>query len=129
MTLTVLLFCIYIFLSFDTSICSTLPFPPLKTSNLVLVSVSLTFQQTQHGMSHFIAYLMTILLLIGMVFMIILEIFHGRISLNSVFLLLVVNFVSGPRLTLMYVSLIVNIRSDLILISMLFSCLCCCHSS
>ena len=43
MTLTVLLFCIYIFLSFDTSICSTLPFPPLKTSNLVLVSVSIDF--------------------------------------------------------------------------------------
>ena len=36
--------------------------------------------------------------------------FHGRISLNLVLLLLLVNFVSGFRLELMYVSLIENIR-------------------
>ena len=35
--------------------------------------------------------------------------FHGRISLNSVLLLLLVNFVSGFRLELMYISLIENI--------------------
>ena len=35
------------------------------------------------------------------------------ISLNSVLLLLLVNFVSGFRLKLMYISLIVNIRSSL----------------
>ena len=39
---------------------------------------------------------------------------HGRISLNLVFLLLLVNFVSGFRLELMYISLIENIRSSLI---------------
>ena len=39
--------------------------------------------------------------------------FHGRISLNSVPLLLLVNFVSGFRLELMYISLIVSIRSNL----------------
>ena len=39
--------------------------------------------------------------------------FHGRISLNSVLLLLLVNFVSGFRLELMYVSLMVSIRSNL----------------
>ena len=33
---------------------------------------------------------------------------HGRISLNSVFLLLLVNFVSGFRLELVYISLIVK---------------------
>ena len=39
---------------------------------------------------------MTILMLIGMVFVIIWEMFHGRISLNSVLLLLLLlNFVSG----------------------------------
>ena len=38
--------------------------------------------------------------------------FHGRISLNSVLLLLLVNFVSGFRLELMYISLIVSIRSS-----------------
>ena len=39
--------------------------------------------------------------------------FHGRISLNSVLLLLLVNFVSGFRLELRYISLIENIRSSL----------------
>ena len=53
--------------------------------------------------------------------------FHGRIILNSVLLLLLVNFVSGLRLELMYISHIVSIRSSLI--SMVFSCLYCCHSS
>ena len=50
-------------------------------------------------MPHFIAELMTILVLIGMVFVIIWEIFHGRISLNSK-LLLLVSFASGLRLTI-----------------------------
>ena len=49
-----------------------------KTQNLKSIFLTLflsqfllTFQQPQHEMPHFIAYLMTILLLIGMVFMII----------------------------------------------------------
>ena len=54
---------------------------------------------------------MTILVLIRTVFVIIWGIFHGRISLNSVLLLLLVNFMSGFRLELMYISVIVNIRS------------------
>ena len=41
------------------------------------------------------------------------EICQGRISLNSVPLLLHVNFLSGFRLELMYISLIVSIRSNL----------------
>ena len=41
---------------------------------------------------------MTILVLIGMVFAIMREMFHERISLNSVLLLLLVNFVNGFRL-------------------------------
>ena len=53
--------------------------------------------------------------------------FHWRISLNSVLLLLLVNFVSRFRLELMYISLIVSIRSNLP--SMVISSLCCCHSS
>ena len=56
---------------------------------------------------------MTILMLIGTVSMIIWEVFHGRISLNSVLLLLLVNFVSGFRLELMYISLLVSISSSL----------------
>ena len=39
--------------------------------------------------------------------------FHGRISLNLVLLLLLVNFVSGFRLELMYISLIEKIWSSL----------------
>ena len=46
---------------------------------------------------------MTILVLIGTVFVIICEMFHGRISLNSVLVLLLVNFVSGFRLKLMHI--------------------------
>ena len=56
---------------------------------------------------------MNILVLIGTVFVIILEMFHGSISLNSVLLLLLVNFVGRFRLELMYISLIVSIRSSL----------------
>ena len=56
---------------------------------------------------------MTILVLIGMVFVISLEMFHGKMSLNSVLLLMLVNFVSRFRLELIYISLIVNIRSSL----------------
>ena len=64
-------------------------------------------------MSYFTAWFMTILVLIGIVFVIIWEMFHGRISLNLVLLLLLVNFGSGVRLALMYISLIVSIRSGL----------------
>ena len=49
---------------------------------------------------------MTILMPIGTVFV-------GRIFLNSVLLLLLVNFVSGVRLKLMYISFIKYIRSSL----------------
>ena len=38
---------------------------------------------------------------------------HGRISLRSVLLLLLVNFMSGFRLELIYISLMENIRSSL----------------
>ena len=55
-------------------------------------------------MPHFIMWLMTILVLIGIVFVI--------IYLGSVLLLLLVNFVSGFRLEL-YISLIESIRSNL----------------
>ena len=51
----------------------------------------------------------------GMLFMIIWDMFHRRISLSSVLLLQLLNFVSGFRLELMYISLIVNaiIKSSL----------------
>ena len=46
---------------------------------------------------------MAILLLIGMVFVIIWEMFHGRIYLNSVLLLLLVKFVSESSLELIHI--------------------------
>ena len=39
--------------------------------------------------------------------------FHGRTSLNTVVLLLLGNFVSGFMLKLMYISLVISIRSNL----------------
>ena len=72
-----------------------------------------TFHHIHDGIPCFIALLMTILMLIEKVFVIIWEMFYGRISLNSVLLLLLANFVSGLRLELMYISLIRSIRSSL----------------
>ena len=56
---------------------------------------------------------MTNIVLIGTAFVIIQEMLHERISLSSVLLLLPVNFVSWFNLALMYISLIVSIRSSL----------------
>ena len=67
----------------------------------------------QNGMPGFIAKLMTILVLIKMVFVIFWDMRHGMMSLNSVLLLLLVNFVNGFRLELMYISFIESIRSSL----------------
>ena len=78
--------------------------------------------------SLFITQLLTILLLIRMVFVVNWEIFHGRISLNLVFLLLLLTFVSRSSLKLMLITPIVNIGSSSF-IFMVFSCLRHCHSS
>ena len=79
----------------------------------MLTLFPLTFHHIYNGMPHFIALLMNILVLIKTVLVIILEIFHGMMSLNSVLLLQLVNFVSGFRLELMYISLIESVRSSL----------------
>ena len=88
--LTVLLFWIYLLL--DTSICSTMVFPPFGNSKHVIVSVSIDFSSYSYLMPYFIKLLMTNLVLSGMVFMIIWEMFHGMVSLDSVLLLLLVIF-------------------------------------
>ena len=77
-------------------------------------SVSIDFPSYSQWDPCFITLLKTILILIGAIVIIIREMLHGRISSNTVFLLLLVNFVSGFRLGLMYISLIENIRSSLI---------------
>ena len=110
--LTVLLFWIYLFL---LMLVFVLQWLSLYWEILTewLSQFPLNFCQTPREMPCFIALLMTILVLIGTVFVIIWEMFHGTISLNLVLLLLLVNFVSGFRFELMYISLIINIRSSL----------------
>ena len=56
------------FLSSDANICFTMAFPPLGNYDHVVVSVSI---DSHNGMHCFIALHMTILVLIGMVFLII----------------------------------------------------------
>ena len=60
-----------LFLSSDTSICSTVAFPPLGNPDHVIISVSTDFPSYSQRMPHFIVLLMTILVLIGMLFVII----------------------------------------------------------
>ena len=94
---------------------------------MLMSQFPLMFYHIYNGMPFFITYLMTILVMIGIVFMIILGMFHERISVNSVLLLLPVNFVSGFRLELE--NLTSKVSGQASVISMFFSCLCCCHSS
>ena len=89
-----------LFLSSDASICSKMAFPPLGSSDHVVISVSIDFPSNSQwdDSFHCIAYDYS---------------FRRRISLNLVLLLLLVSFVSGFRLELMYIYLIENIRSNL----------------
>ena len=102
-----------LFISSNTSICSTMGFPPLGNSDHVVVSVFIDFPSNSQRDApiHHIAY----------------DCYHADwngfrdhlryitwgISLSSVLLLLLVNFVSGFRLKLMYIFIFVNIRSSL----------------
>ena len=110
--LTVLLFCIYFFL---LTLVFVLQWLSLHQQILIMLmpQFPLTFHHNHNGIPHCIAMLMATFVLIGMVFMIIWEMFHWMISLNSVLLLLLVNFVSGFRLESMYICLLESIRSSL----------------
>ena len=105
--------CSFRFLSSDSIICSTMAFPLFGNFDHVVGSFSKDFpsNSTRDTFFHHITYDFS-----GAdwdsLFMIIWEMFHGRISSNSVLLLLLVNFVRGFRLELMYIFLIVNIRSN-----------------
>ena len=84
-----------------------------ETLIILLPQFPLNFHQTQNEIPCFIAQLLTILALIGGVLRDNLrDVPQGTYLFNSVFLLLV-NFLSGFRLGLMYISFIVNIRSSL----------------
>ena len=82
------------------SICSTMAFIALGNSDHVVVS------KNNRGLPSFIV--SSILVLIRTVLGVIWEMFHRKISLNSVLLLLLVNFVSGLMLEWTYASLIVT---------------------
>ena len=101
-----------LFISFDASVCSTIAFPPLGNIFHVVVSASidLAINSKRDAPFHCIAYdyshadwdcLCEHL-----------RMFQGRISLYLVLLQLLLNFVSGFRLELMYISHIVSIRSS-----------------
>ena len=60
-----------LFISSDASIYSIMLFPPLGKSDHIIVSVSIDFLSNTKRGARFIAWLMTILVLIGMIFVII----------------------------------------------------------
>ena len=78
-------------------------------------SVFIGFPSDSKGMLLFIVQMVIILMLIETIFVIIKEMFHWRMSVKLIpllllLLLLVVNFVSGSRLELIHISLIINNR-------------------
>ena len=102
-----------LFLCSDASICSTMAFPPLGNFDVV-VSVSIDFPSNsqQDAPFHRIAYDYPHATWDGL---------HDHLRdvpmggyLNLALLLMLVNFVTGFRFELMYISLIENIRSSLI---------------
>ena len=104
--LTVLLFWIF-FISSDASICSTMAFHPLRNSDHVVISVSIEFPSNSqwHTPFHHIAYDYSHADWDGLCD-------HLRdVPWEDIFQLM--NFVSGFRLELMYISLMENIRSSL----------------
>ena len=109
MILTVLLFWIHLFLS-DASTCSAMTFPSLGNFDHVVVSVSIDFpiNSKRDALFHRIAYDYSHVDWDGLR-----NYLRDVPSLNSVLLLQLVNFVSGFRLELMYISLTVSITSSL----------------
>ena len=86
-------------------------FPPLGNSDHVVLLVSIGFPSNSLEDAPFHSITCDyILLLIRIIFKIIWQMFLRRISLNAVLLLLLVNFVSGFNLELMYIILILSIR-------------------
>ena len=99
---------ISLFISSQASICSTVTYPPLGNFNHVVVSVSIDFLSNLQRHAPFSSHSLCWLWRSSWSFK-----RYRRISLNSVLLQLLVNFVSGFRLELVYITLIVSIRSSL----------------
>ena len=113
MTLIVLLFWIYFCLVSIVFVLKSLSLH-WEILTMLLFHFPLTFHESYNGKPRFMVSLMTILELIGMVLVTIGKMFQGRISLHLVLLVLLLHFVSGFRLELIYISLKKNIRSSLI---------------
>ena len=101
------------FLSSDASICSTMTFPPFRISDHVVVSVSIDFPTNSKRDAPFyrITYDYSCADRDGLHDHFRDVLWDDIFKLNAPALL--VNFVSGFRLELMYISLIVSIRSNL----------------
>ena len=112
-TLIVLLFWIYFCLVSIVFVLKSLSLH-WEILTMLLFHFPLTFHESYNGKPRFMVSLMTILELIGMVLVTIGKMFQGRISLHLVLLVLLLHFVSGFRLELIYISLKKNIRSSLI---------------
>ena len=113
MILIVLLFWIYFCLVSIVFVLKSLSLH-WEILTMLLFHFPLTFHESYNGKPRFMVSLMTILELIGMVLVTIGKMFQGRISLHLVLLVLLLHFVSGFRLELIYISLKKNIRSSLI---------------
>ena len=102
-----------LFISSDASICSTMTFPPLVNSDHVEVSVSIDFPSysQRDAQFHWMAYDYSCADWDGLRDH--LRYVPWEIFLNSVLLLLLLNFLSRFRLELMYISLTESIRSNL----------------
>ena len=79
---------------------------------LLLCTFQLIFYLGRSGMLRFIARILVFHMLIGLVFVIITEMLHGRISFTWELLLLLLSFLNGLILELMYISLIGSIKSS-----------------
>ena len=108
-TFTVLLFWIYLFLLTLVFVLQQLSLQ-WEILIILLSQFPLNFFETQKEIVLSITQVMTKIVQIRIVFLIILEMLYGWISLDSVLLRLVLNFARGSRLKLMCISLIVNIR-------------------
>ena len=94
-----------LFISSDASVCSTMTFPPLGNSDHVIVSVSIDFPK-RDAPFHCIASDHSCADCDSL---------HDHlrdVPWEDIFKLLLVNFVSGFRLELMYVYLMVSIKSN-----------------
>ena len=98
------------FFSSDASICSAIAFPLLENSDHVCVLVFIDFPSNSQRDAAFHRIADDYSRADQDSLRDIWEMFDGRISLNPVLLLLLVNFLSGFRLELIYISLIVSTR-------------------